>query len=412
VTTTGGALHLAYVVQEWLPAQLNGIARLTHSRAVGLAARGHTVRVITRSGGPRSVELESGVWVHRVPTTAHPRPSDETVPQALWDRSASALDELRRIEAGQPLDAVDVPNWDVEGLAAIRSREFVTILGLYTSLMSYVLVDGRFDANDPEVRAVLDAERRCYLGADGFLAASSAIVEEIEREFKVTLPRDRLGMVPHGLPRPDPPAEPARVVRSSDQRPLEVLYVGRLEARKGIATVLAAIPRIVGEFRRVRFTIAGDDTISSPTGRTFRDEFAASWAGRQFGHLVTFTGVVSGDELDQLYRRCDVFVAPSLFESFGLVLLEAMRLGKPVVASDTSGMREVVGDDHAGVLVPPDNPQILADAVVALLRDPGYRATVGLAGRQRFERRFTQDRMVEAVEAFIRSLVATVRSAR
>lgn len=409
MTTTVPRLHICYVVQEWLPAQLNGIARLVHARATGLAARGHTVRVVTRStSGERDTALEAGVWVHRISTTHHDRPADETVPQPLWDHSASVLDELQRIDVEQPIDVVDVPNWDVEGLATIRDGSFRTVLGLYTSLASYVAVDGRFEHADPAVRDVLDAERRCYQLADAFLAASTTIVDELESSFDVTIPRDRLGLVPHGIPAPTPP--PSRSVRPPMGQPLDVLFVGRLEARKGIGTLLTAIPRIAAEVRDVRFTIVGDDRIASPSGRSFREEFETSYAGQHFGDLVTFTGVVDDAERDRRYRACDVFVAPSLFESFGLVLLEAMRLGKPVIAGDTSGMREVVGGDGAGVLVTPTDPQALADAVVELLRDPGRRAHIGLAGRRRFEAVFSQDRMIDGIERFLGDLVGAGRS--
>jgi len=397
-------LHVCYVVQEWHPAQLNGIARLVDARASGLAARGHAVRVITRTAAERSVMCEEGVWVHRIPDRRHVRPASETVPQPLWDRSASVFGELMRIDAEHAIDVVDVPNWDVEGLATILDGRFMTVLGLYTSMASYVAVDGRFGVGDEVVRAVLDAERRCYQRASAWLAASPTIVEEVERAFDVTIPRERLGVIPHGLPPAKPPPEPTRHVRPTADRPLDVLFVGRLEARKGIGTLLQAIPRVVGEVPHVRFTIVGDDRITSPSGQTFREEFESSWAGARFGHLVEFTGIVDDEDLDRHYRACDLFVAPSLFESFGLVLLEAMRLGRPVVAGDTSGMREVIGEG-TGVLVPPGDVAALSDAVVRLLRDPGRRAHIGLAGRRRFEARFSQQRMTGEIEHFYRMML-------
>ena len=186
-----------------------------------------------------------------------------------------------------------------------------------------------------------------------------------------------------------------------------MLFVGRLEPRKGVDTLLEAIPIVLDAVSGVRFTLVGDDEISSPRGSTFRLEFEESSIGRRFADRVTFTGIIDDDELTRCYSSCDVFVAPSRFESFGLILLEAMRHGKPVVAGDAGGMREVIGDEGAGILVPPGDPAALARALISLLRDPQLRDAVGTAGRRRFEERFTQDRMTDGIEEFFVGLVAS-----
>lgn len=396
-------LHVCFVVQEWLPAQLNGIARLVLIRARGLAARGHIVRVVTAATEAPSFAIEDGLHVHRIATEHHDLPDQDATPQALWNRSASVLQELIRIDGTQPIDVVDIPNWDVEGLATILDGRFTTVLGLHTSLASYVELDARFRRDDPVYAAVLEAERRCYLGATAFTANSDAILEEIEDFFDITLPRDRVAKIYHGVPSVGPP-KTVQVRPSEAGHPLEVLFVGRLEARKGIETLLSAVPRVAAEVRDVRFTVVGDDSVASPRGATYREEFISSWAGGEFGSLVTFEGVLDDAELAQRYRRADVAVVPSLFESFGLVALEAMRVGTPVVASDTSALREVIGSDGAGVLVPPADPQLLSDAVVQLLRDPHRRARIGRAGYERFLARFTDDRMIDELEAFYERL--------
>ena len=397
-------LHVCYVAQEWLPAH-NGVARLVHARASGLAARGHVVRVLTLTEGRHTVALEDGIWVHRLPSTDHPFPPGVIMPPRLWNRSASVLDELVRISEAQPIDVVDVPNWDVEGYATIVDGRFRTVLGLHSGVAAYIATDPRFSADDPIMQEVLDAERTCYREADAFIAASDAIVAEIEQGFGVSFPRARLALVPHGLPQLSEVSEPRH--HGGDDRDLEVLFVGRLEPRKGVDTLLEAIPIVLDAVSGVRFTLVGDDEISSPRGSTFRLEFQESPIGRRFADRVTFTGIIDDDELTRCYSSCDIFVAPSRFESFGLILLEAMRHGKPVVAGDAGGMREVIGDEGAGILVPPGDPAALARALISLLRDPQLRDAVGTAGRRRFEERFTQDRMTDGIEEFFVGLVAS-----
>jgi glycogen synthase len=97
-------------------------------------------------------------------------------------------------------------------------------------------------------------------------------------------------------------------------------------------------PRVsAAEFPRLTFTIVGNDRVKGPKGPTYRELFEASEAGRRLGGGVRFTGVLVDDELLRRYAGCDVFVAPSRYESFGLILVEAMMFGKPVTACEVGG---------------------------------------------------------------------------
>ncbi len=91
-------------------------------------------------------------------------------------------------------------------------------------------------------------------------------------------------------------------------------------------------------------------------------------------------GQVSGERLSELYRECSLFVAPSLWESFGLVFLEAMAQGKAVVGTTAGGIPEVVEDGLTGLLVPPGDANALAGAVLSLIGDPDRCAAMGRAG--------------------------------
>ena len=123
-----------------------------------------------------------------------------------------------------------------------------------------------------------------------------------------------------------------------------------------------------------------NDTIRNDNGRTYREEFEL---GRQTPNYetarVAFLGAVPDEELSRYYAGCDVFVAPSRHESFGLILLEAMREGKPVIAGDVGGMREVVEHEENGLLVSPTDAEELASAIRRLVESR--------ADRERFGRR-------------------------
>lgn len=160
----------------------------------------------------------------------------------------------------------------------------------------------------------------------------------------------------------------------ADDRPT-VLFVGRLEKRKGFKFLLRAFIQTQRQIPDARLIVVGG--YETRTEVTYR-EFAAEHGLQE----VHFIGRVSDPELARYYASADVFCAPSIgFESFGIVLLEAMAAGVPVVASDILGYRTVLTQGSEGLLVPPEDSAALAAALVSLLSAPEVRARMGAAGR-------------------------------
>lgn len=391
-------LTVCYLINEWPPDQLNGIARVVHTKATGLAARGHVVHVFTRGAGHPRVDLEAGVWVHRVPPVHHSIPEGVVIPQHLWDHASSLHDELVRMSNERSIDVVEAPNWDAQGLPTILSGRFTTVLSLNTPLATLVRMDARADPSHPGTADAIAAEKLCYESADAFVANSPAVVDEVEDLYRIQFDRSRLEVVLLGLERPD------LTLTARHDNCVEVLFVGRLEPRKGIDLLLEVIPGLAAAHPHVRFTIVGNDAIVGPDGSTARESFERSAAGAVLTDRVVFTGILDDVEVARRYASCDVFVAPSRFESFGLILVEAMMFGKPVVGSDTGGMRHIVDDGVEGYLVPPGDAVALRRALDRLIRSPELRERMGQRALERYERDFRAVRMVETMEAYYRSL--------
>jgi len=154
-----------------------------------------------------------------------------------------------------------------------------------------------------------------------------------------------------------------------------VLFVGRLEKRKGLKFLLRAWPMVLERQPDARLVVVG-------RGRPLEGyrRFAArqGWGSND----VVFAGYVSSDDLPRYYQSCDVFCAPNTGqESFGIVLLEAMAAGAPIVASDIPGYRDVLSNGLQGLLVEPRNPGAIADAVCRLLGNPELRASMRRSGQ-------------------------------
>jgi glycogen synthase len=259
---------------------------------------------------------------------------------------------------------------------------------------------------DPDRRMLGDMEQ-ALLERAAFLAANSeATVKALTNVYRIpsSVPHK---VMPYGIvPVPDTAVRLYDRSRpdsaAAGSRPVDVLFLGRMEKRKGILDLFAAIPQVLAAAPYVRFTIAGADNsladgFQARTGQTY-----PAWFAHRHPDMVAyvqFLGGVSDEQLNHLYQSCDLFVAPSLYESFGLIYLEAMNYGKAVVGCLAGGIPEVVDNGVNGILVEPEAPPALAEAILRLVRSPQLLHEMGLAGRQRLLDRFTYLHMARSFAA-------------
>ncbi len=181
-----------------------------------------------------------------------------------------------------------------------------------------------------------------------------------------------------------------------------LLFVGRHEPRKGLLDLLKAYRILRKTGCQCRLLVVG----SGPQEREARRYVATR---RLRG--VEFLGRVTDDEKAQLFRTADVYISPATGgESFGIVLLEAMAAGCPVICSDIHGYKGVVRRDREGILVPPRKPKAIATATASLLRDPERRAHMAENGRARAEE-FSWERVTARVEAYYNFVIRRLATA-
>ena len=173
-----------------------------------------------------------------------------------------------------------------------------------------------------------------------------------------------------------------------------ILTAARLAAEKGIAYLIDCVPAVRKLCPDVYFVVAGEGPDRAELEKRSSTNESAS---------VTFTGF-RADVLN-LIAACDIFVLPSLAEPFGLVLLEAMALSKPVVATRCGGPTEIVVDGVTGILVPPGDSVALGVAIAKLAGDRDLRERMGRAGYLRFKERFTAARMAAETAAVYRQVL-------
>jgi len=166
--------------------------------------------------------------------------------------------------------------------------------------------------------------------------------------------------------------------------------VANLFPRKGYEYLLEALVDVRKKIPDIHCVIVGE----GDTG--YQKQLMNLVNERALHSVVTFAGFQSN--VLEYMAAFDVVVLPSILEGFGMVLLEAMAMGKPVVASRVGGIPEAVEDGVTGILVPPAHSRRLADALVALLENPGLRQSMGEAGRNRVKRLFSLERSINEIE--------------
>lgn len=223
-----------------------------------------------------------------------------------------------------------------------------------------------------------------------------ACVSRSEQESAVAAGLETAGkcvVIENGLPESafSVSGDPERLRRELGLAPddLVVGTAGRFEPQKGLHDLMRAAVRVVKQVPRVQFVLMGEGSLL-PSIRELRDRLGLQDRVRLPGEI---------EQAASFYSAFDVFVLSSLWESLPYSLLEAMAAGNAIVATRVGGVPDALVQDESGLLVPPADPEALADALVYMLTMPGRRADFGAAARQRAHERFRLDEMVRKIEA-------------
>jgi glycosyltransferase involved in cell wall biosynthesis len=360
-----------------------------------LAAAGHEVTVWTRRDDDRTpdvVSLRRGLTVRTV--TAGPRaplPKDELVPHLpVLARTLGADWAARRP------DVVHSHFW-MSGMAAVSAAAPLNLPVVQTFHALGSVKRRHQGADDTSPPGRVAAERAVAGRVDRVIATCSDEVFELAR---LGSPRRRTTVVPCGVDTtafsPDGPVYPR-----SDRPRLVVL--GRLVRRKGVDEVIAALRRLP----EAELLVAGGPPSDTglerdPDARRLR--YAAAAAG--VADRVRLLGAVARADVPALLRSADAVVCVPWYEPFGIVPLEAMACGRPVVASAVGGIQDTVVDQVTGLLVPPRRPDALASALRTLLAAPTQALAFGIAGRDRVLARYGWDRIADATAAVYAEVLA------
>lgn len=307
------------------------------------------------------------------------------------------------IDTVGPFDLIHAHDWLVS-FAAITVKHSRR-LPLLSTIHATEMGRNRGTLWEDMQRDIHMAEWRLVFESWRVIACSNYMGWEVENYFGA--PREKIDIIPNGVdPRPFDRfnLQDLSWFRNSLARPDQkiVFYVGRLVWEKGLQVLVDAAPQIVAAYPNVRFVIAG--------GGDFRFELANRARERGVGDWFFFPGRISDDDRDRLYKVADCAVFPSLYEPFGIVALEAMAAGCPVVVTDTGGLSEVISLHENGLKVHPNDPGSLAWGILHTLQHPDWSRQRAERARHDVDALYNWDRIAKMTAASYRRVIAAARA--
>ena len=233
---------------------------------------------------------------------------------------------------------------------------------------------------------------------DKFIVVSEALRRTLIERHKI--PPEKVIRIYNGieLDKYDPELYSREKVRKELRIGLDeplVGAIGRLVWQKGFPFFIRAASYVLRTIPNAKFLLVGDGPLRSELERMVSD----------LGMTEDFIFTGFREDIPEVLAALDVLVLSSLKEGLPMILLEGMAMAKPVVATQIEGISEVVEHGKTGILVPPEDPQALAEGIIALLRDEDKARRMGQAGRKRVEEKFSVDEMVRRTQGVYESMV-------
>lgn len=383
-------MRICLISREYPPdTGWGGIGAYTFNTARALHSAGHEVEVIAlkkcskESGDPsQNRSIDNGITVHRVDWEnvleelnlfLISAPSCHYVLGsgiAIWKKFI----ELHRKKR---FDIVEAPEHLGAGIFHALTGASPLVLTLHTPHSKFVAenfhsVEASFDN-----QAICLLERLAINQADLLLSPSMDLGKFVASDTGISIkdieilrnPVDTDLFCPEG-----------RFALSATEN-VRVLFVGRLEERKGIHILIESIPKILKQFKQVEFCIVGNDTNTAPDGESMRGYLQQCLAQNGSLDRVEFISHVPLEQMPEYYRSADICVIPSLYDNAPYTCIEALASGKPVIVSSFGGTKEYVEEGVTGFVVPGENPNLLAEAILTLLQDEKRRQEMAMAAR-------------------------------
>ncbi|MEH7121144.1 glycosyltransferase family 4 protein [Neobacillus vireti] len=359
-------LKILILSWEFPPNIVGGLSRHVMGLSAQLVDHGHEVHVLTAGNSNLPpFEIMNGIIVHRV------RPINENDDRFLsWVAGLNLAMAFKAEQLGEEIgfDIIHAHDWLV-GAAGISLKEQLRI-PLLTTI--HATEHGRNNGIYTEMQQFIhEKEQQLIIESDQIIVCSEYMKEELCEVF--AFQDERLTVIPNGV-------EPLKAnIKVADIFPelidkKYIFSIGRIVEEKGFETIIEAAATAKDKQQDIVFVIAG----KGPMLKEYQNRVLK----RGLECYVSFIGYVSDDQRNALIQDCELVVIPSLYEPFGIVVLESMALGKPTVVSNTGGMKGIIKHLQNGMLMVPGSPQSLLEQIEYLFNQPEKAKEIGIRGKQ------------------------------
>lgn len=377
-------MHVCFICNEYPPARHGGAGVFVQQAARQLVRRGARVTVlgVYPSDAPGE-EDDQGVRVIRAARSAQPPASILT---GAWNLRA----QLQRLCASASIDLFD--GTELSFGWPIWPKGVPRVIRLQGGHHFFSHALGR---SPRKGRAWL--ERQSFRRASAFCAVSEFVLRTTNGLISLS---DRPAAV---IPNPVNTSA-FRVFPAEEVNPLRVFFAGTICRKKGILELVAAMPRIVAAVPGARLVIAGKDRNEPDIGPFV--QYLRQRVTPEIRAHIEYVGPVPHAEMPALMGTSGVCVFPSHMESQGIVFIEAMASGRPVIGPNTGPAPEMIEDGKSGLLCDPRSPDSIAGQVIRCLRDAELRERLGQAGRRRAVEDYSVERLADRNLAFYEQVIA------
>ncbi len=352
-------MKILMLTWEYPPRIVGGIARVVHDLSHRLIKDGHDVTVVTyKEGNTPDFENDKGVKVYRVNNyMINPNNFIDWVMQLNFNMSAKAT-ELIIKEGG--FDVIHAHDW----LVAYAAKNLKNAFNIPIVSTIHATEAGRNSGiHDDTQRYINDTEWMLTYESTEVIVNSNFMKGDLQRLFG--LPFEKINVIANGINLTnfngiERDYEFRRQYAADNEK--IILFLGRLVYEKGIQHLISAMPKILEGYHDAKLVIAGKGGMI--------DELRQQAKNMGIENKVYFAGYLNSKQVCKMYKAADISVFPSTYEPFGIVALEAMLAGNPVVVSDVGGLNEIVTHGVDGMKCYAGNSNSIADSILELLYNP------------------------------------------
>lgn len=383
-------MKICFISKEYPPETgFGGIGTYTYQLAQELSKKGHNITVISKAIKSERIYKDKKVKVYRI--------FDEPVPFRGFTRISNLITKgwfshywhsrsvfkkiIEIINREEDFDIIEAPLWDSESLAYSEKINIPLVVRLQTPIFK-----SRELLNIKPNKTLEKIEKATLEKAILIPSISKNVGKMITKHYGLAQNKIRVNHLGLNLLKIKKPI----FISNS----FKLLYVGRLELRKGTEEFINSLNEILTKNLDITIDIVGKDIPQAPGNIFFKDYFKQT-VNKNLQSRVKFYGFVNDKNLQKFYKNCDCLIAPSRYESFGLIFLEAFKYGKPVIGTRVGGIPEVVKENKTGLLVDANNPEQISKAVLKIFKNEKLRKRLGENAFKDVRVNFSSEKMAE-----------------